>query len=272
MVLPLALWAGVAAAGGCGVVDVGALDDGAGPVVLLVETPGFDPAAFRGLVQAAEAEGLGVLALRLPPECHGAAGLVQRDVPRAIASVRDRPAAVVAHAWGATLTVQALASMDPEDHPEALALLGAPLRWEPRALWTALARTMPPHQAWPLRALWRDRPQVDGLDPLGLLLGDDRVPLSRMGASLAQTLATWNDAGHTAPASELPLPVYVAAASLDRLAPVESTRPLLSPSQTFVRYGRLHRMPHEVDHSFLLVDPRPARDLARWVRGALEAP
>lgn len=261
-------WTATAAAAGCSVVDVGTSDDGEGPLAVVVETPGFAPVAFESYVTALEGRGVDVVALRLPLSCHDPALLRARVLPHAIAGREGRPTAVVAHGWAGSLVVDAVAALKEPDRPAAVALVGTPLRWEARSVWHPIFAALQAGQDWALpSAHWRGA----GSEAQALLLGSAELPLAVLGAPFVEALQAWQESGRESSTAHLGLPVYAAAADLDRLAPVESIRPLLGPRDTFVRHGRASLLREHTDHSFLLTDPRPPAALATWVSATLRS-
>ena len=268
MFLLLALLSASSATGPrCGLVDVGRADDGTGPLAVLVETPGFAPSAFRHYVASLEGSGVDVLALRLPVSCHDPALLVERVLPRTLARHPRRPTAVLAHAWTGSLVVETVSSLPPDHRPAALALIGTPLRWEPRTLWSTLL--VPGGGGAPT---WLDGrpPDAPPSAARALLLGATEVPLAPLGEPFTAAIRTWLSEGYTTSTRALSLPVHAVAASLDRLAPVETVRPLLGPEQRFTRHGRASMLGAETDHAFLLRDPKPAAALSAWVAETLQ--
>ena len=265
--------AAVALGRGASVVDVGRLDEGAGPVALLVETPGLAPRAFVPLVRNLEAGGLEVYTLRLPVSAQTPDWVVAALIPAALDTLPDRPTVLVGVGPGGTLAALATLELPDERRPDGLALLGAPLQTHPRAVFRWLGEQHTPGSAVALRPLqaaapaWGDEPVID------LLLGDSRLPLGRLSGAMADAFLGWGRDGVEVSLAEAgDLPIWAGAGSLDHLAPVESIRPALRSGDEFHRYGRAALLPREFTHADLLLHPRPARDLARWAHAQLAAP
>jgi pimeloyl-ACP methyl ester carboxylesterase len=256
---------------GCALQDAGRPDDGRGPVALLVESPGVRHRAHLALVDRLELGGLDVWTLRIPVSAQRPDELVSTAIPAALAALPGRPRLLVGHGAGGTLAAQAVLALPAPDRPDGLALLGAPLSLPPSELSVWLAGQGPRHAALDLGPLadaapsWGDQPVV------ALLWGAPDAPLGRLSGAMAETYRAWATGGLDLDLRALAaLPVWAAAGSEDRLAPVESVRPALSPEHTFHRYGRAALMPHPYTHSDLLDRARPARDLAAWATQTLD--
>jgi len=257
--------------GGCSLQDAGRPDDGRGPVALLVESPGVRHRAHLALVDRLELGGLDVWTLRVPVSAQRPDHLVSTAIPAALDALPRRPRLLVGHGAGGTLAAQAVLALPASDRPDGLALLGAPLSLPPTALGAWLADQGPHGAALnlaPLAAaapLWGEQPVV------ALLWGAPDAPLGRLSGAMADTYRSWATGGLDLDLRALAeLPVWAAAGSEDRLAPVESVRPALSPDHTFHRYGRAALMPRPYAHGDLLERPRPARDLAAWATQSLD--
>lgn len=257
---------------GCLLQDAGRADDGRGPVALLVETPGVQHRAHLALVDQLELGGLDVWTLRAPVAGQRPASLVETVIPAALAALPHRPRLLVGHGFGGTLATQALLEMPIADRPDGLALLGAPLSLPPSqvAAWVSVQGDA--GAPVDLQVVVEATPEWGGVPVVAMLWGAAEAPLTRLSGAMADTYRAWGTGGLDLDLHALDdLPVWAAGGSEDRLAPVESIRPALSPSHTFRRYGIAALMPRPTTHADLLTRARPARELAAWATRALAA-
>ncbi len=214
--------------------------------VLLVETPGTEPAAWRPLRDALAADGHTVAVVAFP--CSGTAADFRAAVARAAPTA---PYAVVAHGVGA---------------PLALDL--------PAAGWVLLGPTLAPAHSQALDAATAAAAQADGpvvLRPTALaaVLGVADAPLRCVSADFAREVARWQSDGV---ALATPTgPVTVLAAPRDEVAPVEALVPAARAlGARLVRLGLGHFDPTDPDHAGLLTAPSALAETRRAVRRALE--
>lgn len=261
----LLLGAGAALAA---LVDVGS--GAARPAALIVETPGFAPAAYDPL--SATIEGFGVDAWRLalgPDEQTDGAALRAIDAALTTLRASGRPVALVGHGIGGRLAARAVAERGVV--PDALGLLGAPLDYRvlgdaPVALVAWMSLLPLPDRPLDLGeltgALWRDQPA------LSLLLGDPLPPLTSVSPTFLAALQADVRSGRVVDLKGAPCPIWTVASQRDNLAPPEAVR-AANGDGAFVRAGYLHLDPREPDHAGLLTEPVVLRNLARWLRAQL---
>jgi hypothetical protein len=245
------------------------------PIALVVITPGLDPTAFLSMVQALEERGLDAWAVRvnlsapLPPD-DADLWIAASLLPAAVAELRAQEPgaerlALVGHGPGGTLALMAAQHLA----PTAVAVLGAPIgpvNTEVLA-WLAereLPRTGNVDLSRPLA--WR------GHDLATLLLGDDPPPLGPLPVELAQAGLRWATRGPPLELESIPCPVWIGAAALDRLVPIESLRVPSQriPDRSFTRFGLLRLDPADPGHADLLMDRRHLDPMANWVYEQLD--
>ncbi|MFH1465560.1 MAG: hypothetical protein ABIO70_14330 [Pseudomonadota bacterium] len=244
------------------------------PVALVVLTPGVAEAAFQPLVTALEDAGLdawtvAVTAVAPLPEEGADRWIAEFLLPAAVAALRAREPraaalALVGHGPGGTLALMTA----PRVAPRAVAVLGAPLGPIPSLALEELA-------ARPLSAVgsvdlaqphdWR------GHDLATLLLGDPPLPLAPLPVPLARAWLRWAAEGPPLDPATLFFPVFVGAAALDHLVPVETVHAPAErmPDATFVRFGLLRLDLIDPEHSDLLRERRFLDEVAGWVKGQL---
>lgn len=220
-------------------------------MILLVETPGTEPVAWRPLVAALESAGEEVRVVAFP--CSGDSESFAAAIERA------EPAGeytLVAHGVGATLALQA------ELRPARAILLGPVLGVEPSA---ALARVA----SRPLGPEVRlDHPREDAA-----ILGVTGVPLRCVARGFAEDVQAWIATGDV-PRRPIDAPVTVLAAPLDEIAPIELLVPAARALGALDRPVRLIRLglgdlaSRDLDHAGLLTDPDALARLARLVADA----
>lgn len=217
-------------------------------MILLVETPGTEPSAWRPIAAALADAGEDVRVVAFP--CSGDAATFAAELQRA---EPDGPYTLVAHGIGATLALQA------HLHPSRGVLLGPVLGVEPSA---ALARLA----AAPLDETVR----LDGHPDVAATLGVGGVPLRCVARGLASDVQGWL-AGGRVPLAAPEYPVTVLVAPLDEIAPVEvlvpAARALGTPDRPtrVVRLGLGDFAAADVDHGGLLTDPAAVARLVRAV-------
>ena len=245
------------------------------PVALVVVTPGMDPAAFQPMVQALEDHGLDAWAVRvrlvapLPP-ADADLWIASTLLPMAVAELREREPqaealALVGHGPGGTLALMLAQHVA----PQAVAVLGPPVGPADTAAMAWLAqRELPPVGNVDLTALttWH------GHDLATLLLGDPPPPLGPLPVELARAGRRWIEQGPPLALEDIACPVWIGAAAMDRLVPIESMRvasqPL--PDRHFVRFGLLRLDPQDPGSADLLRERRYLDAMASWVEGELD--
>ncbi len=212
-------------------------------MILLVETPGTDPAAWRPLIATLESTGERVDVVAFP--CSGDAASFAAAIGRA---EPDGPYTLVAHGIGATLALQA------DLHPSRAILLGPVLGVEPSV---ALARVA----LRPLDADVRlDRHPDDAAD-----LGVGGVRLRCVARGLAEDVLGWISTG-TVPIGPIDAPITVLSAPLDEIAPVELLVPAARAlGARVVRLGLGDLASRDLDHAGLLTDRDALARLAKIV-------
>ncbi len=264
MILALTLGAALAAPG---LQDLGRVSDH--PVALLVLSPGLAPEAADPLARRLERGGFDAWLLEPDVAAPTPAEAATRALPDVITAFQAEERAVLVVGEGLGGRVAARSVAQGSAHPDALALLGAPLDLQPSgdqpfALISWLAEQDIPERdlaLWPLRrARWRE------FRVLPLLLGTPLPPLDSVPASWLRALAeeVWEDPRISL--AEARLPVWGAASPSDNLGPPEAARAGLG-AHPFVRLGYLNLDNREPDHADLLTDPAPARELLRWAKG-----
>jgi len=249
MILPTLIWA-VAVAGS--VQDLGAPDDGKGPLALIVSQPGLRPLAYSTLSEHLEHGGYD--AVLADSGIAPSQQLVALQQVLDAAKTSERKVLLVAHGYGGQALLQAGVSAD----VCATALVGVPRH--------------------PREAPWH-APYLDATVPMsGVDLSEPGpavpAPFSspRMGipsAWLGRLPAAWGahmKASLTAPPPALPDgPVWIAVAPLDELAPPE-TLGTVPNTVSVTRWGMLRGWTHDATFTDLLTDPRPVAHLTRWAR------
>ena len=241
----------------------------AGPVALVVVTPGLDRSAFRPLAQAFEDKGIETWTAWIPPDASwpadGAALEAStwiRAAARA-AGAPGRPTALVGHGPGATLALLAAPGV-----ADAVVALGPILGPPGTRVGEWLAALPVPEGGVDLATplAW------NGHDVASLLLGTHVPPLGPLPAPLARDWQRWITEGPPLDPREVTCPVWVAAGARDRLAPVESIRRPADafPNATFVRFGLLRFDRHDPGSADLLAERAVRRTAARWLRSTLD--
>jgi hypothetical protein len=238
------------------------------PAALVVCTPGMPLSAYAPLVDALESAGLDAWTLSFPPEAQDAAAISGQWLPQVVEQLSaDRRIAVVGEGLGGTL---AALSVDARAiQPDALALLGSPLRTEPVGLYDWLATLPPPAEDLSLSAVsdasWR------GMGVLELMLGAPMPTLEAVSAAWLTQLQAWTGGGLSVDLRDDGVPVWAGASGLDNLAPPEWVRPAVPPT-AFFRFGYLRFEPEDPDHLGLISSPRALRMLSRWAATTLRTP
>ncbi len=245
------------------------------PVALVVVTPGLDPEAFQPMVQALEEAGLDAWAVRvrlqapLPP-ADADIWIATTLLPSAAAELRRRQPraehlALVGHGPGGTLALMSAQHIG----ADAVAVLGSPLgAIQTGALAWLAERPLPElgnvDLASPIR--WGDH------DLTTLLLGEPQPPLLPLPVELARAWLGWTTKGPPLDLGVVPCPVFVGAAAMDRLVPIESLRVASQglEDRHFVRFGLLRIDPEDPDHGDLLRERRYLDVMASWVRAQLD--
>ena len=245
------------------------------PVALVIVTPGMDPAAFQPMVQALEERGLDAWAVRvrltapLPP-ADADLWLSSTLLPHAVATLREREPqaerlAIVGHGPGGTMALMLAQHVQ----PTAVAVLGAPMGpVETAALAWLAGRELPELGSVDLTipTVW------EGHELAALLLGDPPPALAPLPVELAQAWLRWASDGPPVAFDAVTCPVWVGAAALDRLVPVESMRVASQqlPDRHFVRFGLLRLDPEDPGSGELLRERRYLDAMAGWVEGQLD--
>jgi predicted alpha/beta hydrolase len=245
------------------------------PVALVVVTPGLDPSAFQPMVQALEEAGLDAWAVRvrlqapLPP-ADADIWIATTLLPSAAAELRERNPraqhlALVGHGPGGTLALMSAQHIG----PDAVAVLGSPVGpVESAALEWLAQRPLPELGNVDLTepASWQ------GHDLARLLLGEPLPPLLPLPVELARAWVGWIERGPPLRLEAVPCPVFVGAAAMDRLVPVESLRVASQALEQrhFVRFGLLRIDPQDPGHGELLSERRYLDVTASWVREQLD--
>lgn len=245
------------------------------PVALVVITPGMDPAAFQPMVQALEDHGMDAWAVRITPFVP--LPLADADIwiastllPAAVVKLRERDPradrlALVGHGPGGTLALM----MAQHVNPAAVAVLGAPMGPVDTAALAALAEgELPAYGNVDLSqpTKWQ------GHDLATLLLGDPPPPLAPLAVELARAWIGWSQQGPPLSLEALECPVWVGAAAMDRLVPIESLRVASQrlPDRHFVRFGLLRLDPRDPGSADLLREQRYLDNMAAWVDDQLD--
>ena len=214
-------------------------------MILLVETPGTETAAWKPLIVALQAVGEQVQVVAFP--CSGNAASFSAAIERA---EPDGAYILVAHGIGATLALNA------EIQPVELVLLGPVLGYEPSATLQAFASAEIPV-----------RVDLDPSPTVARALGIAGIPLGCVASGLAADIQGWMRSGRV-PLQRPTMPVTVFAAPLDEIAPVELLIPAARALATHgnvrvVRLGLGDFASADVDHAGLLTD----RDALRRIVG-----
>ena len=250
-------------------VDAGRFDDGAGPVALLIETPGLAPQVMLPLVDQLESAGLDVWTLRVQTWAEDPDRLVAEIIPAALRQMPPRPCILIGHGPGGTLAAMAVLALPAPQQPQALGLLGAPLVQEPRRLYSWLAARHSAGAGVDLAQLAAAPVSPEDPPVLEILLGSAPPPLSRLSPAMAERLLSWGAEGLALDLADLALPVWAGAGTADNIGPPESMRPALGPLHHFQRFGRASLLPRELDSADLLRLPQPGARLGSWAQKQL---
>ena len=176
----------------------------------------------------------------------------------------NRGLVVVGHGPGGTLA--ALSTDTGALSPDALVLLGSPLRCEPLALYDWLGTLPLPEQEISLSTLAAVRWQE--VLVLEVLLGTPLPELTVVAPGWLATLQSWAAGGLSVDLQDDGVAVWAGASGLDNIAPPEWVRPAV-PASSFYRFGYLRFESEEPDHIDLLSNPRALRMLSRWAATTL---
>ena len=229
-------------------IDLGAPDDGSGPLAVMVPQPGLRRLAYVDLAESLESGGYDAVLLRETPSPDAQAELIQRVIS---AAQPDRPVLLVAHGQAA----RAVLEQGPPAGVCATALLGVPRHLRP-APWHASFRSA----EVPVSGV--DLREAHPAAPTPLRAGAPRSWLGRLPAAWVDHLQRALD-GPPPPIPEGPL--WLGVAPLDELAPPESLGQL-PEHPTVTRWGMLRGWTQDATYADLLTDPRPAAHLATWGR------
>lgn len=247
-----------------------------GPTTLVVTTPGVGLAAYVPLAHGLEEAGFDAwivsLVSRAPWPSEGAVTLAtQRVLPEAVAELKRRkpepaPWALVGHGCGGTLALLSSPHMVP--HPDAVALLGAPLGPAP----SEAVRWLADQTESPLVTVPNPDLRWNGSPILSLLWGDPVPPLEPQPTILHLECLGWLTDGVPLEPAAIQWPVLATAGALDRMVPPEA---VFGPSQDlprgrYVRFGMLHLDPTDPGHGALLQEPRFTAFVARWLEDTLK--
>jgi len=245
------------------------------PVALVVVTPGMDPAAFQPMVQALEEAGLDAWAVRVTlhaplPPADADIWIASTLLPAAVATLREREPkaqdlALVGHGPGGTLALM----MAQHVRPTAIAVLGPPVGPVDTAALAWLAQRQLPTAG---NVNLTDPLQWQGHDLASLLLGDPPPALAPLSVDLAQAWLSWASDGPPLTLDGIACPVWVGAAAMDRLVPIESLRVASQalPDRHFVRFGLLRLDPEDPGSADLLREKRYLNVMASWVSDQLD--
>jgi hypothetical protein len=245
------------------------------PIALVLVTPGMDPAAFQPMVQALEEQGLDAWAVRvrlvapLPP-ADADLWIASTLLPAAVAELREREPqaqrlALVGHGPGGTLALM----MAQHVAPQAVAVLGAPMGPVDTAALCSLTQAELPQVG---NVDLTEPVAWQGHDLATLLLGDPPPPLAPLPVELARAGLRWIEQGPPVSLEQIPCPVWIGAAAMDRLVPIESLRvpSQALPDRHFVRFGLLRLDPQDPGSADLLRERRYLDAMASWVEGELD--
>lgn len=237
------------------------------PVALVVCTPGMAVSAYAPMVAALEAAGLDAWTVQFPPAAQDADAITSQWLPEIVAGLSTQGAvAVVGHGLGGTLAALSVASA--AISPDALAMLGSPLRTEATELTDWLATKPLPAEELSLSAVsavqWR------GLGVLALMVGEPLPALGAVAPAWLAQLQAWSGGGLSVSLQASAVPIWAGASGLDNIAPPEWVRPAVPPA-AFYRFGFLRLESDDPDHIGLLSSPKALRMLSRWTLKTLEA-
>ncbi len=245
------------------------------PVALVVVTPGMDPAAFQPMVQALEDHGLDAWAVRITlfaplPPADADIWIASTLLPAAVAALRERDPradelALVGHGLGGTLALM----MAQHVRPQAIAVLGAPMG----PVDTAALSWLTAHEIPAFGNVDLSEPTPwQGHDLATLLLGDPPPPLAPLPVDLARAWVRWAAHGPPLSLEKIDCPVWVGAAAMDRLVPIESLRVASQglADRHFVRFGLLRLDPQDPGSADLLRERRYLDAMASWVDDQLD--
>jgi len=245
------------------------------PVALVVVTPGMDPAAFQPMVQALEEAGLDAWAVRVTlhaplPSADADIWIASTLLPAAVATLREREPkaqdlALVGHGPGGTLALM----MAQHVRPGAVAVLGPPVGPVDTAALAWLAQRQLPTAG---NVDLTDPLQWQGHDMASLLLGDPPPALAPLSVDLARAWLSWASEGPPLALDSIACPVWIGAAAMDRLVPIESLRVASQelPDRQFVRFGLLRLDPEDPGSADLLREKRYLNVMAGWVSDVLD--
>lgn len=228
---------------------------------LVVASPGLSVAAYGSLLEILESNGLDAWLIEPPPS----AGDARAWLPDALARAGSgRKIALVGHGIGGTLAAQCVA--DGACSPDALSMLGSPLRSEPVGLLDWLAEQPLPARDLDLTAHIDTR--WEGHSLLEVLIGVPLPALGQLSPAWLGTLQGWACGGLSVDLKESGLPLWAGASGLDNLAPPEWVRPMVPPA-AFHRFGYLRFDDNDPDHIGLLNHKQALRMLSRWTAAVL---
>jgi len=245
--------------------DTGRTNRPGQPAALVVFTPGLTASAYEPLLDALESAGLDTWTLRFPPAAQDADRITGQWIPEAaVEAAGGRPIAVIGYGLGGTL---AALSIDAGAlTPDALVLLGSPLRCEPLGLYDWLAQQSLPSSDLDLigaqEARWQEMPVLE------LLIGTPLPQLEALSPGWLATLQSWAGGALSVDLRDDSVAVWAGASGLDNLAPPEWVRPAV-PATSFFRFGYLRFESEDPDHIGLLSNPRALRMLSRWTATTL---
>lgn len=227
--------------------DLGAADDGRGPLAVVLPQPGLRSLAYVELANSLEMGGYDAVVLRASDSPEAQATSVARVVARA--QEADRPLLLVAHGQSA----RALLEAGTPAEVCAVALLGMPRQFRPAPWHTPFLEAELPPSGVDLRA---PHPAAPG--PLV-----DAVPASWRGRMSAAWVRHLRQSIQGVPPALPAGPTWIGLAPLDELAPPENLGSV-SSTPVVTRWGMLRGWSHDATLSELLTDPRPAAHLVRW--------
>lgn len=243
-----------AAASPCTPVDAGRTHPRA-PAVLIVQTPGISAEGYLVWVHALESRGLDALVL----PCAQETGAIQS----ALVALSGRPTALLGHSFGGTLAAMSVAD---GARPDALGLIGAPLRSTPTHLdWWLADRPLPEDMLDPRSVATVD---WNGSPVLPLLIGQPLPPLEPVSSRWLTQLRDWAQGTLEVDLRQSLVPIMALASGMDNVAPPERVRPQL-PANSFMRLGYLSFTGPDPEHADLLLEDEAIHQLTGWLREQL---